>query len=298
MARWILRHWQRLPGCTDRRCTASCARWPASGSSPRARTDASASRRRRNRCGPTPPIRSATTSCWWARYSGPSEHLLHSVQTGRPAFERVHGADFFTFLAREPAAAAIFDAAMTSRSVQENDAIATVCDFSSLQTIIDVGGGYGSLLAAILRVNPRLRGVLLDRPQPVAEARRQLEAAGLGVRCEVVERDFFVSVPAGGDAYILKRVIHDWDDERARAILRNCHRAMPDHGRLLVIELVLPPGNDPSLGKLFDLLMLVDLGGRERTEADFRTLFAGAGFELTGVIPTPSLVSVVQAMRR
>jgi hypothetical protein len=157
-------------------------------------------------------------------YSGPSEHLLHSVQTGRPAFERVHGADFFTFLAREPAAAAIFDAAMTSRSVQENDAIATVCDFSSLQTIIDVGGGYGSLLAAILRVNPRLRGVLLDRPQPVAEARRQLEAAGLGVRCEVVAGDFFVSVPAGGDAYILKRVIHDWDDERARAILRNCHR--------------------------------------------------------------------------
>jgi len=146
--------------------------------------------------------------------------------------------------------------------------------------------------------HPGLRGVLFDRPQAVAEARQQLEAAGLGGRCEVVAGDFFVSVPAGGDAYILKRVIHDWDDERAGAILRNCHRAMPEHSRLLVIELVLPPGNDPSLGKLFDLLMLVDLGGRERTEADYRTLLAGAGFELTAVTPTPSLVGVVEGARR
>jgi hypothetical protein len=114
----------------------------------------------------------------------------------------------------------------------------------------------------------------------------------------VVGGDFFASAPAGGDAYILKRVLHDWDDERAGAILRNCHRAMPEHGRLLVIELVLPPGNAPSLGKLFDLLMLVDLGGRERTEADYRTLLAGAGFELTAVTPTPSLVSVVEGVRR
>jgi hypothetical protein len=153
-------------------------------------------------------------------------------------------------------------------------------------------------LAAILRANPGLRGVLFDRPQVVAEAGHPLEAAGLGGRCEVVAGDFFASVPAGGDAYILKRVLHDWDDERAGAILRTCHRAMPGHGRLLAIELVLPPGNDPSLGKLFDLLMLVDLGGRERTEADFRTLLAAAGFELTAVTPTPSLVSVVEAVRR
>ena len=114
----------------------------------------------------------------------------------------------------------------------------------------------------------------------------------------MVAGDFFESVPASGDAYILKRVLHDWDDERAGAILRTCHRAMPAHGRLLVIELVLPPGNDPSLGKLFDLLMLVDLGGRERTKADFQTLLAGAGFELTAVTPTPSLVSVVEGARR
>jgi len=159
-------------------------------------------------------------------------------------------------------------------------------------------GGDGSLLAAILRANPGLRGVLFDRPRAVEEARHPLKEAGLGGRCEVVAGDFFVSVPAGGDAYILKRVIHDSDDERAGAILRNCHRAMPEHGRLLVIELVLPPGNDPSLGKLFDLLMLVDLGGRERTEADYRTLLTGAGFELTAVTPTPSLVSVVEGVRR
>ena len=187
---------------------------------------------------------------------------------------------------------------MTSRSVQENNAISAACDFSSFGTIIDVGGGHGSFLAAILRANPGQRGVLFDRPQVVAEASPQLEAAGLGGRCKVVAGDFFVSVPAGGDAYIVKRVIHDWDDERAGAILRNCHRTMPEHARLLVIELVLAPGNDPSLGKLFDLLMLVDLGGRERTEADYRTLLAGAGFELTTVTPTPSLVSVVEGVRR
>ena len=233
-----------------------------------------------------------------AWYSGPAEHLLYSVQTGRPAFERVHGADFFTFLARDPAAAAVFDAAMTSRSAQENAAIAAAYDFSGLGTLIDVGGGHGSLLAAILGATPGLRGVLFDRPQVVAEARHHLEAAGLGGRCEVVAGDFFVSLPAGGDAYMLKRVLHDWDDERAGAILRNCHRAMPAHGRLLVIELVLPPGNAPSLGKLFDLLMLVDPGGRERTEADYRTLLAGADFELTAVTPTPSLVSVVEGVRR
>src|SRR5215831_19381084 len=193
-------------------------------------------------------------------YSRPSDHLLHSVQTGRPAFEQVHGADFFTFLTRDPAAAAVFDAAMTSRSAQENDAIAAACDFSGLGTVIDVGGGHGSLLAAILRANPGLRGVLFDRPQAVAEARHQLEATGLRGRCEVVAGDFFGSVPAGGDAYILKRVIHDWDDDRAAAILRNCHHARPEHGRLLLSELVLPPGNEPSLGKLFDLLMRVDPG--------------------------------------
>jgi hypothetical protein len=231
-------------------------------------------------------------------YSGPADHLLHSVQTGRPAFDQVHGTDFFTFLARDPGATAVFDAAMTSRSVQENDAIASAYDFSGLETLVDVGGGHGSLLAAILLANPGLRGVLFDRPQVVAEAGHQLETAGLGGRCEVVGGDFFESVPAGGDAYILKRVLHDWDDERASAILRTCHRAMADGGRLLVVELVLPPGNEPSLGKLFDLLMLVDLGGRERTEADYRALLAGAGFELTAITPTRSLVSVVEGMRR
>jgi O-methyltransferase len=231
-------------------------------------------------------------------YWRPWDHLLYSVRIGRPAFEQVHGADFFTFLARDPGASAVFDAAMTSRSAQENDAIASAYDFSDLGTIIDVGGGRGSLLAAILRANPGLSGVLFDRPQVVAEARHQLEAAGLGGRCEVVAGDFFASVPAGGDAYLLKRVLHDWDDERAGAILRNCHRAMPGHGRLLAIDLVVPPGNDPSLGKLFDLLMLVQVGGRERTEAEFQALLASAGFELKAVTPTLSLVSVVEGVRR
>ena len=204
----------------------------------------------------------------------------------------------FDYFARHPEAAAVFDAAMTSRSAQENEAIAAAYDFSGLRTIVDAGGGHGSLLAAILRANPGLRGVLFDRPQVVAEARHRLDAAGLEGRWEAVAGDFFDAVPAGGDAYLLKRVIHDWDDERAVAILRNCQRAMSEGGRLLVIELVIPPGNDPSFSKLFDLLMLVQSGGQERTEAEYRTLLDAAGSAPTAATPTRALVSVAEAVRR
>ena len=225
-------------------------------------------------------------------------HLLHSVETGRPVFERVHGMWLFDHLARHPEAAAIFDAAMTSRSGQENEVIASTYDFSGLRTVVEVGGGHGSLLASILRTNPGLRGILFDQPQVVAEARHRLDAAGLKGRWEAVAGNFFDSVPAGGDAYLLKRVIHDWDDERAVAILRNCQRAMAEGGRLLVIELVIPTGNEPSFSKLSDLVMLVQTGGQERTEAEYRTLLDAAGLAPTAVTPTRALVSMVEGVRR
>jgi hypothetical protein len=230
-----------------------------------------------------------------AWYAQPWEQLMYSVETGQPAFEHVHGMGLFKYLARHPEAGAVFDSAMTSRSSQENDAITAAYDFSGIRTIIDVGGGRGALLATLLRADPGLRGILFDRPPVAAEARGRLERAGLDGRCEVVGGDFFESIPAGGDAYLLQRVIHDWDDDQALAILRNCRRAMND-SRLLIIELVIPAGNDRSLSKLFDLVMLVQCGGQERTEAEYRTLLAAAGFELTAVTPTRALVNVLECV--
>jgi predicted O-methyltransferase YrrM len=159
-----------------------------------------------------------------------------------------------------------------------------------------VGGGRGSFLASILRANAEMRGMLFDQPHVIAGAREYLDAAGLGQRCDLVGGDFFESVAAGGDAYVLKRVIHDWDDARASQILERCRRAMQPTGRLLVVETVIPPGNEPSFGKLLDVHMLVWPGGKERTEAEYRALLEAAGFELTRVVPTRSSLSVVEGI--
>ena len=228
----------------------------------------------------------------------PWGRLLDSVRTGHAAFEHTYGTGIFAYLAEQPEASAIFDAAMTGRTGPDDDAVVAASDFSAFRTVVDVGGGRGSLLASILRAHPDVRGILFDQAHVIAGARQYLNAAGLGERCETVAGDFFDSVVAGGDAYVLKQVIHDWDDERARRILEQCRRAMPATGRLLVVERVIPPGNDPSFGKLTDLAMLVWTGGKERTEADYRALLAAAGFALTRVVPTPSPLSVVEAVPR
>jgi O-methyltransferase domain len=163
---------------------------------------------------------------------------------------------------------------------------------------VDVGGGYGALLAAVLAAHPPpMRGVLYDRPHVVAGARPRLEAAGLAGRCDVAAGDFFAAVPEGGDAYLLKHVLHDWDDDRCAAILRNCRRAMAGGGgRLLVVEALLPPGNEPSYGKYLDVAMLVLLTGRERGGEEYARLLAAAGFALSRVVPTRSEVSVLEAI--
>jgi ubiquinone/menaquinone biosynthesis C-methylase UbiE len=201
-------------------------------------------------------------------------------------------------LAQNPESAKIFDESMTNASVIESATIAASYDFSSIQTLVDVAGGEGLLIASILKSNPTLKGVLFDQPYVIERAKRFLEAEGLLERCQLAAGNFFESVPEGGDAYILKHIIHDWDDERAIAILKQCHKVMPDNGKVLVAEQVIPPGNQPFMGKFLDLHMLVMTpGGRERTEAEYRALFEKAGFKLTRIVPTQDEVSIIEGIR-
>lgn len=231
--------------------------------------------------------------------------LYTTVKTGEPAFDRVHGAALFDYLAEHPEDAAVFDAAMTSTSKSNTVSIVAAYDFTRFGTIVDVGGGQGGLLAAILAANPHLHGVLFDAPTVVAGAAEELSRAGVGDRCTVVGGDFFDSVPAGGDAYLLSGVIHDWDDDHAVKILSACRAAMADTGCVLIAEMVLPQGPEkgtekdtaPLTGKLLDVEMLVmTSGGRQRTEAQFRTVLHQAGLRLTRILPSSGPVSVVEAL--
>ncbi|MDP8923133.1 MAG: acetylserotonin O-methyltransferase [Chloroflexota bacterium] len=222
---------------------------------------------------------------------------MHSVRTGEPAFEHVHGIDFFGYLAREPEAAVVFNAAMTGRAGMADVTVARAYDFSDAGVVCDVGGGHGVLLTTILEAHPGVRGILFDQPAVIDGARARIDAAGLAGRCDLVAGDFFEAVPAGADVYVMSNVIHDWDDERALVILRSCHQAMAPGGRLLIVETLIPPGNEPHFGKMVDVQMLVLTGGGERTEAEYRALLAAAGFRPTRVIPTPSTVSIIEGIR-
>jgi hypothetical protein len=210
------------------------------------------------------------------------------VRTGQTAFDLVHGVPFFTYVEQHPEAAAVFNQYMGERGDDRHTALAAAYDFSGMRLVIDVGGGHGAALSAILQANPALRGLLFDLPPVATGALANLAAAGVADRCDTVGGDFFAAVPAGGDAYLLSGVLHDWDDDRALQILRNCRRVMAGHSKLLVQELIMPEGNAPSPAKLVDVMMLTFLGGQQRTEAEFRTLYARAGFQLTHVMPTPS----------
>lgn len=222
--------------------------------------------------------------------------LLESVRTGRTAFDRLYGQPIFEYLGERSEQAQVFDAAMTAIHGRETQAMLDAYDLSGIGTLADIGGGNGSNLIGVLQRYPAMKGLLFDLPHVVGRAREGLVRAGLGDRCRVVEGDFFATIPEGADAYFLRHIIHDWDDARALTILRNIRRAMPDGARLLVVEHVLPPGNDPSFGKLLDLNMLLLPGGMERTEAEFRKLYGEAGFRLTRVVPTQGDLSVVEGV--
>lgn len=229
------------------------------------------------------------------------ESLEHSVRTGEPAFEHVHGVKLFEYLA-DPAhaeIAGIFNDAMSSNSRNESHALVQAYDFSHARCIVDVGGGHGLLLRTVLGAAPQARGVLFDLPAVVAGARAPLQVAGLSERVELVGGSFFDAVPSGGDVYLLKHVIHDWRDEKAQAILRRVREAMAADGRLLLLETVIPSHSGPYHGKMLDLQMLVVTdGGRERTEEEFRALLDAAGFELTRVVPTAGPLCAVEARPR
>lgn len=222
--------------------------------------------------------------------------LLYSVRTGQPAFEHQFGMDVFAYFAKNPQASAVFNEAMTGLTIQGADSVAATYDFSSFATIVDVGGNRGTVIAAILQRYSGIRGILFDRPHVVASADEVLTTAGIENRCTIVGGDFFESVPAGGNAYLLASILHDWDDERCVEILRRCRQVMPANGRLLVVELVLPPGDEPFVGKWVDLHMLVMASGRERTEEEYGKLFLVAGFHLNRVHPLPNGQSIVEAV--
>ena len=224
-------------------------------------------------------------------------NLLESVKTGETAFKLANGAEVFPYYAEHPESFEPFNEAMTNFSEAVIKAVVPAYDFSSIRKLVDVGGGHGSLLALILKANPETRGVLFDLPTVIEGAKERLAAEGVSERAEVTGGDFFDSVPAGGDAYLMKLIIHDWDEERAVKILKNCHSVMKDGGRLLLVETVVPEGNEPSFAKMMDLQMLVMTGGRERTESQYRDLFAAGGFRLTRVIPTESPMSIIEGRK-
>jgi ubiquinone/menaquinone biosynthesis C-methylase UbiE len=204
----------------------------------------------------------------------------------------------FEYFATMPESAAVFDAAMTSISTWESKAVLAAYDFSGINTLVDVAGGHGLMIATILKANRRMRGILFDLPHVTAGATALLQSGGVANRCQIVSGDFFASVPEGGDAYIMKHIMHDWDDDRASEILQNCHRATQPGGKVLIVDAVIPRGNSAHFGKLLDLEMLVlTPRGRERTQAEFRDLLKRSGFRLRRVVSTETHLSVVEGVR-
>ncbi len=222
-------------------------------------------------------------------------HLSYSVRTGKPAFEHIFGKGWFDYLDEQPEMAQIFNHLMTGGSTSDAAAIIEAHDFSVYRKIVDIGGGHGALLAHILEQNPQSSGVLFDAPSVIAGATGAIDTQVNQGRAERVAGNFFEAVPNGGDAYVLKYIIHDWDDERAIVILKKCRQAMAENGRVLLVEMVIPAGNAPSPGKFLDLEMLLYFYSRERTEAEYRDLLQQAGLELITITPTASPFSILEA---
>jgi ubiquinone/menaquinone biosynthesis C-methylase UbiE len=222
---------------------------------------------------------------------------LHSVKTGEPTVEHVTGKAAFDYFASEAIEFERFHRAMTTMSNMVMGPVLEVYDFSSFTTVVDVAGGHGFVLCEVLKKYPKLKGVLFDMEDVLPGGKQRIKDCGLQDRCSTAAGDFFQSVPAGGDLYLMKNIIHDWDDEKALVILKNCRRALEGkkNGRVVLLELVVPPGNTPHMSKVLDIEMLLFPGGRERTEQEYAEIFARGGFRLTRVIPTKSPYSVVEA---
>lgn len=235
----------------------------------------------------------------WAAYIGRPyywqvwSHLLHSVHTGEYAYPHVHGVSSWEYRVEHPEENAIFNAAMTGNTRGVTEALVAAYDFSPFARIVDVGGGQGQLLGSVLAANAHLRGVLFDQLQVVSQAGKLLKEMGVHERSEISVGDFFTGVPQG-DLHMMKVVLHDWSDEQALAILRNCRAAVTPGGRLLVLERIIGAPNIAPAEKFADLNMLVAAGGRERSRAEFVALFAAAGYALTRVLPTGTHLHLIE----
>ncbi|MEO6655313.1 MAG: methyltransferase, partial [Pyrinomonadaceae bacterium] len=223
-------------------------------------------------------------------------NMLHSAQTGGTAWEATYGEEVFDWFAKNPEASEIFNGCMSELSAGAAPAVVAAYDFSGIDTIADIAGGHGFLLSQILRANSNMKGILFDMDHVIAGADEMLRAEGVADRVEKVTGDFFKEVPAA-DAYILKHIIHDWDDERSIKIMQSIHRAMIGDGKLLLAEMVIPEGNDPHPGKMLDLEMLTSPGGLERTAEEYARLFERAGFKLNRIVPTLSPFSVIEGVK-
>jgi hypothetical protein len=238
----------------------------------------------------------------WAQWLGSPQHREHwshfsdAIRTGRSVVPGLRGKPMFEYLADEPELGEIFNEAMTGGSALTIGPVIAAYDFSPFATIVDVGGGHGRLLAEILAATPQARGILFDQPQVVAGAPAVLAERGVADRVQIAEGSFFESVPPGGDAYVLKSVIHDWPDDDAVRILRNVRNAAAVGSHLLLVEFVLPQHNREYVGNWLDLEMLLALDARERSAAEFERLFTSAGFRLKRVVPTASPFNVVEAV--
>ncbi len=220
--------------------------------------------------------------------------MPHTLRTGEPAFDKAHGAAFFDYLAANPEANALFDASMALISEPEDTAVAQAMPVDGTDHVVDLGGGRGGLMAAVLARHERVTGAIFDQPQVLAEP--SLIDPGHRSRCKAIAGDFFESIVSGADYYVLKRILHDWDDADADRILACCREAAGDTGRLLVVEAIVKPGNAPDPVKTQDLGMMLLTKGRERTEDEYQALFERAGLRLRHVHPTdaPSGVSVLE----
>jgi SAM-dependent methyltransferase len=222
--------------------------------------------------------------------------LLYSVRTGKPAFDQIFGQPLFNFLAQHSEQAAIFDKAMLGAHGRDAAAILDAYDFSQFTSVADIGGGNGTTLCAILERHSKLQGTLFDLSGVIERARATVEKSSLSDRIHLVGGNFFETAPTGADACVLRHIIHDWDHEKAIRILKNVRRAIAPHGRLLIVEAVIPAGNEPCFAKLLDLTMLVAPGGQERTEEEYRDLLGHAGFRLARIVSTSTEDSVIEGI--
>jgi hypothetical protein len=222
---------------------------------------------------------------------------LDSVKTGNTAFQMAHGVPLSDWLEENPQAAKVFNQANATKVAGSHRAIVDAYDFSGINTITDVGGGLGTLMGEILTANSSMKGIVADTPSVIRETDKIIRAQGMADRCQAVECDFFNSIPSGSDAYIMSNILHDWPDDQCRIILTNCKLAMKRESRLLIVEMIISPGNEPSVAKLLDLEMFVITGGRERTEAEFKDLFESSGLKLSRIIPTEESICIIEGTK-